>query len=1366
MAAANADSVAVEDGAVAVAVAVAPPEAETLLEHDKKESATPSSNTLADEKSSDKEKPAKKKFSLFPKKDGAAEKKPPEPTVSFAQLFRFSTKTDRILILIASLFSLGMGALIPASITVFGQFLNGNGSSFASAGQCDENGVLQPPIDWATNSRTILMFVYFGLAMAVAGYFSQMMWILSGENQTKVIREKYVQSILRQDLAWFDSAQEGSLTTRLAQDTQLIQDGISEKFGLVLQGLAQFIGGFTVAFVYGWKLALVLLAALPIMGIVGTIMVTLITKFVRQGQDSYADAGAVAEQVIAGIRTVFSFSLQKRFAQKYQAQLDKAHANDVKKGLALSGGFGAFMLTIFSTYALAFYVGSRLVLNNEMVPGDVLVVFFSMLIGAFSVIIIPPNLSSVTQARGAAYKIFATIDRVPEIDASSEAGVKPESIQGDIQFSNVSFAYPTRPDITVLHDLTVNIKPGTTVAFVGPSGSGKSTSVSLIQRFYNPKSGSISIDGVPIEDYNLRWLRDNIGVVSQEPVLFNTTIKQNILMGATREVSMEEIIECCKKANCHNFIQKLPKGYDTMVGEHGGMMSGGQKQRIAIARALVRNPRILLLDEATSALDTQSERVVQRALDVAAKDRTTIVIAHRLSTIRNADLIVVLDKGRMVESGTHDSLVALGGVYANLVEKQKIRMDLDSKLKSEKTNLPGGVTESALESSMESQEELEVAAELEAEAQELAKKAALETVEPIVDAKTGDVLATGLRLESYDTLKRRAKDAIRKERDADDEASKQKAPIVRVLKLMRPEWWRMALGVLGASIAGCVFPIFALIFTNVIKELFIIQITKKEPEPFQGAYLYSFIFLCIGIAGFTGIFLQGSNFEIAGAGITRRMRMMAFETLMRQEVGFFDEEGHSLGALTTQLATDASKVGDLVTKVWADLVQLVVTGICGLTIAFYYSWQVTLALLATIPLLAIGTYFESRTVRGFEDATKRAYEDSGEIAAEAFKEIRTVSALNRQGYFDSRFRANNNRPHKLAIKKAYTSSLGNGYTQAFTQLVNAFGFYIGLKFSELCWTELSKVFTVIMAATITAQGLGRSSTFLSTFNKAKVAAIKMFQLIDRESKIDPEKDGDEPDTMDGDFDFKNIGFTYPARPNQPIFTGGFNVSGKKNQTVALVGPSGCGKSTTIGMLQRWYDPTDGEVLIDGKNVNLLQVKEGLRKHMSIVGQEPVLFDMSLRENILAGTDRTDITDEELNEVVKMANISEFIASLPDGFETRVGDKGSQLSGGQKQRVAIARALIRKPRILLLDEATSALDSESEKVVQEAIDRAVGQGGRTTIAIAHRLSTIQDADVIAVIKDGRVVELGNHQELLALNGVYSALCKEQDLNMLQ
>jgi ATP-binding cassette subfamily B (MDR/TAP) protein 1 len=306
--------------------------------------------------------------------------------------------------------------------------------------------------------------------------------------------------------------------------------------------------------------------------------------------------------------------------------------------------------------------------------------------------------------------------------------------------------------------------------------------------------------------------------------------------------------------------------------------------------------------------------------------------------------------------------------------------------------------------------------------------------------------------------------------------------------------------------------------------------------------------------------------------------------------------------------------------------------------------------------------------------------------------------------------------------------------------------------------------TVIMT---TAESVGRNSIFLSTFSKAKYSAIAAFEVLERQPEIDSELEGLEPavGSINGDVDLKDIKFIYPARPDISIFDGKFNLTGKAGQTVALVGPSGCGKSSVMAMLQRWYDPLAGRVSVDAQNVKSYSLNN-LRSHMALVGQEPVLFDMTIGENICFGVDdEKEVSQEQVEEACKSANIHEFITGLPQGYDTRVGNKGSQLSGGQKQRIAIARALIRNPRILLLDEATSALDSDSERVVQEALDNILEEGGRTTITIAHRLSTIQNADLICVVKDGRVIEQGTHWELLALKGVYSELVHEQSLSVM-
>ncbi|KAI8071539.1 p-glycoprotein [Gongronella butleri] len=1262
------------------------------------------------------------------------EKKKKEPSVPVHRLFRFAKPIDTFMIIVGLIMSAGIGALQPSIILIFGQFLNQmQGVGGVAAGyQCIPGG--HTALDSTIN--VIYIFAYLGTAVLCAAYIANACWVWTGEEQTRRIRMMYLHAILRQELAWFDKSEDGSLTTRLAADTQLIQDGISEKFGLLVTAIAQFVTGFIVAFVKGPKMAAVMLATLPLLAGAGGVMGYFITKYTLKAQNAYADAGSIAEQAFSGIRTVSAFSLQNRFFERYDKELVKARTVGINRGRILGTGFGFFMFILFCTYGLAFWYGSQLVMKGEFQASQVLVVFFAMIIGAFALLQLPPNISAVSSAAGAAYKIYATIDRVPEIDSDSKEGLQPEHSQGEVEFKDVHFTYPTRPDITILKKLSLKIHPGMTVAFVGPSGSGKSTSISLLQRFYDPVDGEVILDGKNLKDYNVAWLRRQIGVVSQEPVLFNMTIKQNLMMGATRDVTHEEMIDACKKANCHSFITQLPRGYDTLIGGTG-LLSGGQKQRIAIARAILKNPTILLLDEATSALDTQSERLVQKALDAAAANRTTIVIAHRLSTVRNADLIVVMDQGDLIEQGTHNELLAQGGVYAQLVKKQEIATE------------QVGHTESELDDEVllkKEQEEMERA----------------QDIQIVTEGKRGSIdlqkITSRSSVDAYELKLRRLKEEKKL-------AAERKAPIGKVLNQMRPEWPLLFSGCCGAAIGGAVFPCFALIFSRILNIIMFAGPDQLAPAPMEGANLYAFLFVILGIASLIGFATQVISFEVAGERYTKRLRGYVFQSYLRQETGFFDQEEHTVGALTSKLAIDSKNVSELITKTWGDIVQIIVTAITGLVIAFVHSWALTLIILLMAPFIMFATAYESKIHRGFEDKTKKANEQSGEVAGEAIKEIRTVTSLNRQQHFEDRFFKATERPHILARNKALTASLGYALQQGISVYTNCVAFYAGVRFMDDCKTNFLDMFTTMMVILITAQGVGRASVFTSTYAKAKHSAVAIFDILEREPKIDPDVEGIEPESVDGNIDFEDIVFSYPARPDIPIFNGEFNAHFKRNTTVALVGPSGCGKSTTIGMLQRWYDPSAGSVRLDDHSTNKFSLSN-LRSHMALVSQEPTLFDMSIGENIRYGIEEgKEITQEQIEEACRSANIHKFIASLPNGYDTRVGDKGSQLSGGQKQRIAIARALIRKPKILLLDEATSALDSESEKLVQAAIDKILDDknSGRTTITIAHRLSTIQNADLICVIKDGRVIEQGDHFSLLKLNGVYSELVHQQSLS---
>ncbi|KAI8796008.1 multidrug resistance protein 3 [Biomphalaria glabrata] len=305
-------------------------------------------------------------------------------------------------------------------------------------------------------------------------------------------------------------------------------------------------------------------------------------------------------------------------------------------------------------------------------------VFFAIAFTGISVGQAASFLPDYTKAQLSAGYIFTMLDIIPKIDIFNTSGTKKENISGEIKLDNVHFHYPTRPDVHVLKGVSMHVRPGQTAALVGMSGCGKSTIVSLVQRYYDPSEGAILIEGVDTRDYNLKSLRSLISVVSQEPVLFDCSIRENISYGIEQQVPMADIIAAAQTANAHDFITNLPDGYETQVGEKGTQLSGGQKQRVAIARALIRNPRILLLDEATSALDTESEKIVQTALDRAREGRTCIVIAHRLSTIQNADIIYVMEQGRIVESGTHQELLSRKGVYSILVQGQQFRQDTQS----------------------------------------------------------------------------------------------------------------------------------------------------------------------------------------------------------------------------------------------------------------------------------------------------------------------------------------------------------------------------------------------------------------------------------------------------------------------------------------------------------------------------------------------------------------------------------------------------------------------------------------------------------------------------------------------------------------
>lgn len=469
-----------------------------------------------------------------------------------------------------------------------------------------------------------------------------------------------------------------NLTTRI--DDVLTIAGIAEKLAFVVQALSLFFSSFIIALSVQWKLALITMSIIPVIFFVTGACIAVDAKQEGRIVKIYSRAAVMAQEVISSIRTVRAFSADAKMAAKYNEYLQQAHDEGKHKSPNYGVLFSTDYFCVYSGIALAFWEGFRMYQSGEIsTVGTVFTVVLSIQIGTTAIQAMAPQFQIIANAISAASELFAVIDKESLLDPLSEEGKRPAECHGDIKIRGLNFAYPARSTAQVLFDLDLDIPARKTTALVGASGCGKSTTVGLLERWYKPTSGQILLDGLDISEYNLKWLRSRVRLVQQEPILFSGTVYDNVANGLideqlllSEEKQSQLVVEACKAANAHDFVEELPNGYHTEVGERAGMLSGGQRQRISIARSIISQPTILLLDEATSALDPRAERVVQDALDRVSQDRTTLIIAHKLATVKNADNIVVMSYGKVMEQGTHEELLDLDGQYAALVRAQDL----------------------------------------------------------------------------------------------------------------------------------------------------------------------------------------------------------------------------------------------------------------------------------------------------------------------------------------------------------------------------------------------------------------------------------------------------------------------------------------------------------------------------------------------------------------------------------------------------------------------------------------------------------------------------------------------------------------------
>ncbi|CAL4889522.1 unnamed protein product [Urochloa decumbens] len=741
------------------------------------------------------------------------------------------------------------------------------------------------------------------------------------------------------------------------------------------------------------------------------------------------------------------------------------------------------------------------------------------------------------------------------------------------------------------------------------------------------------------------------------------------------------------------------------VGEHGVQMSGGQKQRIAIARAIIKSPKILLLDEATSALDTNSERVVQEALELASTGRTTIVIAHRLSTIRNADMIAVMQSGEVKELGSHDVLIANeNGLYSSLVHLQQ-------------TKEPIGETASTPVSQQSSSHGM--------------SKRLPTATGPVITLSVGNAEGN----------------------DGNTEPKLLVPSFIKLLMLNAPEWKQVLMGSFSAIVFGAIQPVYAYAIGSIVS----IYFSTDHEEIKDQTRIYSLLFVGLAVLTFLINIAQHYNFGAMGEYLTKRIREQMISKILTFEIGWFDRDEYSSGAICSQLANDANVVRSLVGDRMSLIIQTGSAVLIACIMSLAIAWRLALVMIVVQPLIIVCFYARRVLLKSMSKKSIQAQSECSKLADEAVTNVRTVTAFSSQDRILYLIDQAQEGPRKENIRQSWFAGLGLGTSMILLRCVWAFTFWYGgilMAQHRITSKALFRTFLILISIGRVIADAGSITTDLA---KGADAVASVFAILDRETQIDPNNpEGYKPEKVKGEVDIREIGFAYPSRPDVMIFKG-FSLNIQPGKSTALVGQSGSGKSTIIGLIERFYDPLAGAIEIDGRDIKTYNLR-ALRKHIGLVSQEPTLFAGTIRENIAYGTETA--SEEEIENAARYANAHDFISSLKDGYDTRCGERGAQLSGGQKQRIAIARAILKNPSILLLDEATSALDSHSEAVVQEALDRMLV--GRTSVVVAHRLSTIQQCDVITVLGKGIVLEMGTHASLMSKGsaGTYFGLVSLQ------
>ncbi|OAX84230.1 hypothetical protein ACJ72_01392 [Emergomyces africanus] len=1326
----------------------------------------------------------------------------PAPTARWVSLFIFTSKKHVVSLIFGSLFTLGAGALVPMLAVLLGKI-------FGAFSRFGEGSLTPGQLIHAISAQCVYLLALGSIIWLLQTcHFT--FWMAFGELQAKSAREKSFMELLKKDISWFEANQDGisALLPRIQTQIRDIQLATSQPLGCVLQRVVTFMTALILALCTSWKLTLVSLVSIPICAAIVAVVSRKIQSSIQAYEAELTRTLKLVSNSFSCIDAVKYFNGQNFEAQQYSTAILSAARwyRNVALGQAIQ--ISCIRLMIFGMFVQGFWYGISLVEAGELAPSDVVTAFWACLQATQAIEDILPHIIVLEKGRASGSALQQLVEKTNHHNLADDMSetASPQFCEGDIRIKNVNFVYPSRPGCYVLKDSSFFFPAGDTTFVVGRSGSGKSTLSNLLMRFYAPISGDIFIDGSPIESLNLDWIRNNITLVPQQTYLFNETVFKNIAFGSRdhQNITADQLLISLRFASLDETVRNLPDGLDTMVGPGGRAFSGGQRQRVAIARARLRDTPVLILDESTSALDFTSRSTVMDAIRAWRKGKTTIIITHDLSQINDQDFMYMLHRGQVIHKGYKQALEqeakeTYGSALAEMFDlenkqphhsagharlertrrkqRRTIAKPLPPTPNQELNRTFQTFSFSPISPNFHHPLSFQPMIHTEQACQPLAGQHR-QVLSPTHIARSGEVidldeisreretkpdlkLMPSLTYSSASTSKNFVFQDDKSSHNSSSDYSANTKPthlsIWEILSTVFPCLnlhckVLLVVGFMAALVHAAATPTFAFVFAQLLGVFFI------HGERNRVALQWSIAIIGISVANGASSFVMHFLLECCGQTWVNSLRNEAVQRILSQPKEWFEKEENSVSNLTSCLDRNAEEMRNLVGRfagfVFVASVIMIMCIVWGMVVC----WKLTLVGLACAPIVySVTRAFECVSSR-WEKKCNDSSEMVGEIFSETFLDIKTVRALTLESHFHKKLDGLNMTALTLGFKKACYSGFFFGLSNSSIIFVYTLVFYYGAVLVSSLEYSTKDILTVFSILLFSLSNVNAALEFVPQISSSRDTASRVLGLAMLPKDVSHEDKGKLKISHPTPLKFTNVNFSYPSRPKKQVIRN-LNLTIPENSCTAIVGPSGSGKSTVASLLTALYpirsscpgDPVS-TISLGGHDIRKIHTPT-LRSLVSIVPQQPTLFPSSIRANISYGLDPSSplTAIQNIRSAARAAGIDEFIISLPEGYDTMIGEGGLSMSGGQAQRVVIARALVRKPRILILDEATSNLDTLSAEQIRRTVRRLLRENGEPRLAviiITHAVEMMEIADKIVVVDKGCVVEEGPYLEPMA------------------